>query len=570
MSALAGDGLTIPLLLTLGAHPALATVIGVLPYAFSTAQLLVPWLLRRFDGNLRGVTIAILLVGETRGFILAGLTFLAWSGRLPHPIAIVAIGAVMTMAGAATTIGGANLLAWYGAILPDPERRFVAPRVMGVNLGPRGVPAPAGRDPRPAGPADARGPGLRDRVLDRRAGRRRRAARRRSAPASRSGPRRGAPAGSAGTSGTDCPGRAAPAGPAPAPAHTLDRFLRSITLAAFGAGFGPYLSIYAISVLGLPAAFAILLAALASGASLVSATIVGGLLGRGSSSRTLRLSFLMRGGSMILGLLTFPQNPLAWLVLCAVATIASAGAAAGTLSSNERLMRLAPGPDLIGAQGRFVAGTALGITAGQLLECRDPGDPAARLPGVCDPVRGIRADPVRDRRPSRRVGDLVGEHDDLPDRGSPRRRTCERRMTVTTGAVPGFLPSTAGFHFANRWPAGPALRFALRIPVRSPSGWSSPSATPPTACAAEWPSPRSIASSATNRPPADPVPPAPGTRCSAQIVRRQVDSLELGLAVVRFYRAGGERRGPGADRRSGTPGRRSGARSMPADQPRSG
>ena len=135
VSALAGDGLTIPLLLTLGAHPAVATVIGVLPYAFSTAQLLVPRLLRRFDGNLRGVTIAILLVGETRGFILAGLTFLAWSGTLPHPIAIVAIGAVMTMAGAATTIGGANLLAWYGAILPDPERRFVAPRVMGVNLG---------------------------------------------------------------------------------------------------------------------------------------------------------------------------------------------------------------------------------------------------------------------------------------------------------------------------------------------------------------------------------------------------------------------------------------------------
>ena len=29
-------------------------------------------------------------------------------------------------------------------------------------------------------------------------------------------------------------------------------------------------------------------------------------------------------------------------------------------------MRLSPGPDLIGAQGRFVAGTAFGITTGQL------------------------------------------------------------------------------------------------------------------------------------------------------------------------------------------------------------
>ncbi|MGZ8528907.1 MAG: hypothetical protein ACXWWR_08925, partial [Candidatus Limnocylindrales bacterium] len=114
------------------------------------------------------------------------------------------------------------------------------------------------------------------------------------------------------------------------------------------------------------AAFAILLAALASAAALVSATVVGGLLGRGSSSRFLRLSFLLRGGSMILGLLALPQNPLAWLVLCVVAIVASAGAAAGTLSANERLMRLSPGPDVIHAQGRFVSGTALGLTGGQL------------------------------------------------------------------------------------------------------------------------------------------------------------------------------------------------------------
>lgn len=356
VSALAGDGLTIPLLLTLGAHPAIATVIGVLPFAFSSAQLLVPRLLRRFDGNLRGVTIAILLVGETRGFILAGLTVLAWADILPGPVAVVAIGAVMTMAGAATTIGGANLLAWYGAILPDPERRFVAPRVMGVNLGLGAfLLLPVAVLVQLAQPTIgilvyafvfvvAGLAGVGELIV---VGRLRRPGRVLVAerPSAASGPTIG--------------GQATDAG-------TLDRFLRSITLAAFGAGFGPYLSIYAISVLRLPPAFAILLAALASGASLVSATIVGGLLGRGSSSRTLRLSFLMRGGSMILGLLAFPQNPLAGLVLCAVAIVASAGAAAGTLSANERLMRLAPGADLIGAQGRFVAGTAAGITAGQL------------------------------------------------------------------------------------------------------------------------------------------------------------------------------------------------------------
>ena len=379
VSALAGDGLTIPLLLALGAHPAVATVIGVLPFAFSAAQLLVPRLLRRFDGNLRTVTLAILFVGETRGFILAMLTFLAWAGAIPRPVAIVAIGLVMSLAGAATTIGGTNLLAWYGAILPDSERRFVAPRVMGTTLGLGAVlllpvailvqlayvslglrvyglvflvAGAAGllellvlrRLPRPGRVLVARSP--------------------RESPArSRGGPAAGdLVAGGPGTAAA--PGAvAAPAVPGATPA--LQRFLRSISIAAFGAGFGPYLSIYALSVLHLSPAFAILLAALSSAASLVTATIVGGMLSKGSASRTLRVSFLLRGGSMLLGLLAFPGNPVAWFVLCIVAIIVSAGAAAGTLSANERLMRLVPGPELLHAQGRFVAGSALGMTLGQ-------------------------------------------------------------------------------------------------------------------------------------------------------------------------------------------------------------
>jgi hypothetical protein len=311
---------------------------------------------------------AILLVGETRGFILAGLTFLAWTGILPRPAAIVAIGLVMTMAGAATTIGGANLLAWYGAILSDPERRFVAPRVMGVNLGlgaflllPVAVLVQAAESRLGvlvyalvfvvAGVA-----GIAELVVVRRLPRPGRvlvASPRKLIPEAAAG----------GTGGQPDETQPAPAGPA---GRELDRFLRVVTVASFGAGFGPYLSIYAISVLGLPPAFAILLAALSSAAALVSATVVGGLLGRGSSSRFLRLSFLLRGGSMIFGLLALPQNPLAWLVLCIVAIVASAGAAAGTLAANERLMRLSPGPDVIQAQGRFVSGSALGITAGQV------------------------------------------------------------------------------------------------------------------------------------------------------------------------------------------------------------
>ena len=377
VSALAGDGLTIPLLLGLGAHPAVATVIGVLPFAFSSAQLLVPRLLRRFDGNLRAVTLGILVVGETRGFILAAVTLLAWAGAIPGPVAIAAIGVVMTMAGAATTIGGTNLLAWYGAILPDTERRFVAPRVMGMNLGlgaflllpvallVQAVLPHVGIRVYALVFLVAGLAGIAELMVVRRLPRPGRVRVARSEPSR-------APGTFVTTATTDAAGPAGPTTPtapsvAPSPQATeLSRFIRSITLAAVGAGFGPYLSIYAISVLHLPPAFAILLSALASGASLVSATVVGGLLGRGSASRTLRVSFLLRGGSMILGLLAFPSNPAAWFVLCVVAVIATAGAAAGVLSSNERLMRLSPGPDLIHAQGRFVAGTAVGLTAGQL------------------------------------------------------------------------------------------------------------------------------------------------------------------------------------------------------------
>jgi hypothetical protein len=45
--------------------------------------------------------------------------------------------------------------------------------------------------------------------------------------------------------------------------------------------------------------------------------------------------------------------------------MASAGAAAGTLAGNERLLRLTRGVDLIGAQGAFVARSAAGLTIGQ-------------------------------------------------------------------------------------------------------------------------------------------------------------------------------------------------------------
>jgi len=401
-TSLAGDALTIPLLLALGCPPALATVIGVLPVAGTVAQLGVPWLLRRANGNLRRVTLAILAVGELRGFVLAAVTLLVAGGVIPDAAAIGAIAVVMGVAGAAGTIGGTNLQAWYGAVLAERDRRFVAPKVVAANLGlgaiillpvalvvqtalPRiGIAVYAGVFVLSgiAGIAELlavrrlRHPG-RVRVHEER-----------PAPTAlpcavappiadawaETPPAAGGPPPAAGGPPTLAPATplsssspAPPPWPVPPFSPALRRFLRIITVAAFGAGFGPYFSIYAISVLGLPASFAILLSAISSASALVASAVIGGWLHRGSASRLLRLSFLLRGGSLLFGLLAFPANPAAALILCGMAVLVNAGYAAGVLASNERLLRLGSGPQLIRAQGRFVAGTSVGVTTGQFL-----------------------------------------------------------------------------------------------------------------------------------------------------------------------------------------------------------
>ena len=57
IGALSGPAIVIPLLLGLGAHPALATLLAVLPVLGTTVQRFVPALLDRTDGNLRGLVI---------------------------------------------------------------------------------------------------------------------------------------------------------------------------------------------------------------------------------------------------------------------------------------------------------------------------------------------------------------------------------------------------------------------------------------------------------------------------------------------------------------------------------
>jgi len=105
-----------------------------------------------------------------------------------------------------------------------------------------------------------------------------------------------------------------------------------------------------------------------SAALVVSSLLVSSHLVRGSSSRLLRASQVLRGLALLLGLAAHPANPVAGLVLLVVAVLLAAGDTAGQLSANERLFRLATGPSVIAFQSRFVlhnvATYAIGLLAG--------------------------------------------------------------------------------------------------------------------------------------------------------------------------------------------------------------
>lgn len=111
-------------------------------------------------------------------------------------------------------------------------------------------------------------------------------------------------------------------------------------------------------------------------------------------------------------------------------------------------------------------------------------------------------------------------------------------MTVVERSIPGFLPTTAGFHFANRWPPSPTLRFAARIPgpvpfeleLRIGDAANGLCGGMALATRDRW--------MRGEPPPPDREPPAEGSALFRELVRRQIASLELGVTVARFYRAG--------------------------------
>ena len=336
IGALTGPAITIPLLLALGAHPAVATAVAVLPAVGTMSQRWLPAMLDRTEGNLRGLVILFATIGEPRGFLLAGVVGAAALGWLPAWAAIALIGLVIGPLGALGAISSSLQQSWYQIILPDDERRLVAPRLGGISLGIGSVvllPIAFGIDAAVEGiglwayavPLVVGGlAGIVPLVILRRL----------PAPGRIRVPRRTAWAG-------DEQAR-------------LQRHGNVMTLALLSAGLSPFLSVYAMSVLHTGAGFAIALSAVSSGTLVLASLYVSSHLRGGSSTLLLRRSFLLRGVALFIGLAAHPVNPFAPAILVVVAVLMAMGDTAGQLAANERLFRLATGPGVLAFQSHFV------------------------------------------------------------------------------------------------------------------------------------------------------------------------------------------------------------------------
>ncbi len=99
---------------------------------------------------------------------------------------------------------------------------------------------------------------------------------------------------------------------------------------------------------------------------------------------------------------------------------------------------------------------------------------------------------------------------------------------MTSGAVPGFLPSVHGFRFPNRWPPGPTVTFGPFDPRIVGIGDASTGL-----CGGMVSTVRDLFE-ARMSPPADGQPPANGSPRFRSIVRRQVESLDWLRTPLRF------------------------------------
>jgi hypothetical protein len=343
----ASDALFVPVLLRLGAPPALVIVVGSFPVAGSILQALAPQILRRMAGNLRRLTL-LLTLAEMRGFLHAAVIAGIAAGAISAPVGVVLVSVVVAVCQTAGVLSASNINLWTAVVLPDQERRLVGPRMGAMNM------ALSTLLLLPAGAVlDA---GLRSIGLWVYAG-------------------FFAVGGLASiltplaVAKLPYPGRVlVKTGDEPAEAlpEEFKRFTTATAVASMGQGLIPYLSLYAIHVLGASPGFAVILSGSASAGALAGSLTTGTFLLRGSSSRVLRVSFLARSVAAVICGLAIPGNPAALPMLVLGSVLFNGAGNAGALASNERLYRLAP-PDLrVRCQSYYMAATSASFAVGAL------------------------------------------------------------------------------------------------------------------------------------------------------------------------------------------------------------
>jgi hypothetical protein len=344
----ASDALFVPLLLRLGAPPALVVLVGAAPVGGAAVQAFAPQTLRRLKGNLRGLTLG-LTVAELRGFVLALIVAAVASGSVSTLAGIELVSLTVAIGQTVGVLSASNISLWTAVVLPDAERRLVGPRMGALTMvlstalllpagllldaGTRAVglwayagffvvsgiastltPLAVSRLPRPG------------RVLVAREG----------------------------SGGTEVP-------------VAFRRFTTASVVAAVGQGLLPALSLYALRILGMSAGFAVALSGVAAAGALAGSLATGSFLHGGSSSRLLRATFFLRVIAGLCCAAAVPANPLAPAFLLFGSALFNGAGNAGALATNERLYRLAPPNARVHCQSRFVGATSAAAGAGAVV-----------------------------------------------------------------------------------------------------------------------------------------------------------------------------------------------------------
>jgi hypothetical protein len=345
----AGLEVVIPFAIDIGCPPALTALLGALPVAGGMAQLAVPRLLARTNGNLRGLTVFVTGLADARALLYLLVALALVTGLASSVMALVLLALVIGMAGVASALASANQLAWYAAVLPEEDRRLVMPRMAVVVMAVAVLALfPLGLTLDPLAErfglivyvvlfAGAALVSLLDVASVRRL------------------PSPGR---------VVVPPRAMTADQPESPAER--QFLKVSALNALGMGLTPMWAVYAMSVLGLSAGFALTMSAVSQLAMVIAAAIGGGLLMRGSSAALLRWSFGIRAIAVALPIAALPGSFLAPLIMYLSTALAGMGFGVGQLASNERLFRLVHGPTVIRQYGRMLFRTSAAMTGGQV------------------------------------------------------------------------------------------------------------------------------------------------------------------------------------------------------------